>query len=63
MWITFLNRPEIVSRPFIDFSGHITADQLDFYTDASGAKDKGFGCVFGMRRTCGSREPGFIELF
>ena len=53
MWIAFLSRPEAVSRPFMNFSLHLTADQLDFFTDASGAKDKGFGCIFGTHWTCG----------
>ena len=43
VWLKFLQDPTSVCRPFIDFSDILTADILNFYTDASRAQDKGFG--------------------
>ena len=41
VWLSFINNPTIYCRPFIDFSSELQADDLDWYTDASGAV--GFG--------------------
>ena len=35
-WLTFLNDPVIYCRPFIDFSAVLSAEDLDWTTDASG---------------------------
>ena len=36
VWLRFLNKPEIYCRPFIDYSQILQAEDLDWYTDASG---------------------------
>ena len=46
----------------MDFSKNLTATELDFFTDVSGAIEKGFGAVFGNHWTYGKWEPGFIQL-
>lgn len=35
IWLQFLKTKEAVSRPFIDFTQVLHADQIDFYTDAA----------------------------
>ena len=51
VWKTFLEQPDSLCRPFMDFSEKLIADQMDFYTDALGSNKPGygFGCVFGKR--------------
>ena len=44
MWIKFLSNPTIYCRPFIDFSMVLEAEQLDWYTDASGVVGVGGIC-------------------
>ena len=44
MWLKFLETPTVYCRPFIDFSLILNADQLDWYTDASGII--GIGGIF-----------------
>ena len=41
VWLRFLNNPEIYCRPFIDYSIVLQADDLDWYTDASGVIGSG----------------------
>ena len=38
--------PRSYTRPFIDFTTKLTADEIDFYTDASGSAKLGYGCFF-----------------
>ena len=45
MWLTFLNHPAVFCRPFLDFSEVLIADEIDFYSDASGKI--GFGAICG----------------
>ena len=45
MWQRFLMHPTVYCRPFADFKEAIVADELDFYTDASGRI--GFGGLCG----------------
>ena len=40
VWHTFLSSPEVYTRPFMDFTDW-TAENLNFYTDASGSWEKG----------------------
>ena len=35
-WMSFLNKPTVYCRPFLDFESDLHPDQLDWYTDASG---------------------------
>ena len=41
VWVNFINNPIIYCRPFLDFGRTIEAQDLDWYTDASGSV--GFG--------------------
>ena len=36
MWKTFLSHPSIYARPFLDYLNTVSADQLEWFTDASG---------------------------
>ena len=44
VWMKFLHQPEVLCRPFMDFTKYWTADELDFYTDASGKLGMGGYC-------------------
>ena len=44
VWSVFVEHPSIFSRPFMDFNELLTADQIMFYTDASGKKGMGGLC-------------------
>ena len=44
IWLTFLSNPFVYCRPFIDFSKVLTAEELEWTTDASGKI--GFGGAF-----------------
>ena len=48
VWLNFINYPDVYCRPFLDFSVEIQADELDWYTDASGKIGFGgfHGCNF-----------------
>ena len=43
-WLVFLKSPNIFCRPFLDFSGSLVADEINFYTDASGRIGMGGIC-------------------
>ena len=45
IWLSFLEQPTVYSRPFIDFTEILTAEDLDLFTDASGKG--GCGAIFG----------------
>ena len=63
VWLKLLEHHRAVAlcRPFTDFSKEKTYVQLNFYTDASLAVEKGFGCVYNDRFTFGQWEPHFIS--
>ena len=62
VWKSFLMESTIgVCRPMIDLSEHLTATQIDFWTDASAAPDLGFGGVYGKHWLFGAWPPGFIK--
>ena len=44
MWLTFLEHPSAYSRPFLDFSKDIIADEIFMYSDASGKLGMGALC-------------------
>ena len=46
MWLTFLDHPSVFTRPFLDFTNTIMADEVDMYSDASGKL--GFGATCGQ---------------
>ena len=44
MWLTFLQHPTVFCRPFLDFSKFLVADEIDMFSDASGAIGMGAIC-------------------
>ena len=60
MWLEFLQKQDICSRPFIDFIKVLSADKINLYTDASRAAHQGFGCVFGNSWMQGTWEKNYI---
>ena len=59
MWTQFLNDPEVYCRPFLDFSQVITAETLDWFTDASGKIS--FGGIFEYRWFAGLWPESFLS--
>ena len=62
IWNLFLQHPSVFSRPFIDFSEFITADELDFYTDASGNFRLGFGGICGRSFMFQQWDTQFMQM-
>ena len=64
VWLQFLEtlNSSALCRPFVDFLKTLFADQIEFLTDALGAKNLGFGCFFRGCWTYGQWEPQLIEL-
>ena len=63
VWLQFLMNPElcqIVNRPMIDMDLSSYTD-IRFYSDASKAKNLGFGCTFGNNWIFGQWPQLFIE--
>ena len=60
VWEVFLSGDDSVMRPFIDMSEKVTADQLNFYSDASANRDLGFGAIFKNRWIFSKWEPNFV---
>ena len=44
MWLVFLQHPSVFCRPFLDFSKWVIADEIDMFSDASGAVGVGALC-------------------
>lgn len=61
MWLELFELGSTVCRPFMDFSETLLADQLNFYTDASLAADKGIGGVYNQSYFYGKYQQGFID--
>ena len=61
MWLKFLNEPTVYCRPFLDFTKIITADKLDWYTDASGRV--GFGGICGRKYFQGRWTNRFLRQY
>ena len=61
VWWEFLQSPESISRPFMDFVHTLIADEIDFFTDASEARNLGFGCIYGPNWAYNMWEPGFVS--
>ena len=63
VWIEFLseNAQVVVSRPMLDLSRQVTAEQLEFFSDATANEFLGFGSVFGNRWVWGTWPPGFVK--
>ena len=45
VWDKFLGSPEVVCRPFIDFTQDLSAQNIGMYSDASRSWTKGFGAL------------------
>ena len=65
VWRSFLSQEDasVVCRSMMDLTEHLTANQIDFWTDASATKHLGFGGVFGKHWLFGRWPPGFIETY
>ena len=61
IWEMFLQDISSITRPFVDMSKEITADELFFYSDASAKEDFGYGAVFGNRWIFGRWQENFIQ--
>ena len=64
VWLSFISDPDlasVVNRPMIGIRGQIDAEQLLFYSDASAAKNLGYGCIFNKNWIFGQWEPGFVQ--
>ena len=64
VWAQFLETPAAMYRPFIDFDAKtVHADEIDFHSDASGAKNLRCGAILGKAWFFTQWEPGFINTF
>ena len=65
IWRYFLlnYREAAVCRPMIDVNKSVAALELDFYSDASAAVDKGMGAIFGPHWFFARWENNFIQTF
>ena len=61
MWLVFLESPEVYYRLFIDFSSHLEAQTLDWYTDAVKALGKGFRGHHKQEWFCGIWNEDFLK--
>ena len=63
VWLNFLENASstVMARKFTDKHCFRDAQVLDFYSDASLAETKGFGCVFGPKYTWGQWDASFIR--
>ena len=59
MWEKFINHASIFSRPFLNYTDIVTADTIDFFTDASGKI--GFGGICGLVWMHGRWPKCFID--
>ena len=66
VWLHFLTYHKynlIINRPMIDLDMFDTSDQLRFYSNASAAKNLGYGCIFGTKWIFRQWEPFLIQQF
>ena len=63
VWKQFLESElsQVVCRPMLDLSEHVSAVELDFATDASAGETLGWGGVFGEHWIFGIWPPRFIK--
>ena len=63
VWLMFLTHPEfhrVVNRPMIDVDAFKVSEQICFYSDASVAKELGFGCIYNSSWIFKQWEPNSI---
>ena len=58
MWQVFINSADVFCQPFLDFSKSWNAEEVDFYSDASGKI--GFGGVCGTKYMHGTWDQQFL---
>ena len=65
VWKDFLTIKNLtpVCRPFVDLSQMMVVRELNFFSDASSGKSKGFGCYYKNEFIYGRWEKGYIENF
>ena len=64
VWLDFLEKdPMVVCRPFVDCAKVLVADQLRWFTDASGGESNGLGCVFNEKWCYTAWEKNFIKKY
>ena len=67
IWLKFLtddNLAGVVNRKMIDITQPFeTSKVIEFYSDASAAKEKGYGCVFNSHWMFGQWEQNYIEKY
>ena len=66
MWLQFLKYEDtrkVVNRPMMDLNLSTTSETLNFYSDASAAKQLGFGSTFGSKWLFGQWETNLIETY
>ena len=65
MWLDFLQEDNsAVCRPFVDFSVNTCAEEIKFFSDASGsAISSGLGCFFDGRWCYARWEDNFIQNY
>ena len=63
VWRIFLSNhhSRAVCRPMVDLATHLIATDISLVSDASAAKDLGFGAVFGTRWIFAQWEEGYIK--
>ena len=63
IWKQFLEHPQIVARPFMDFNTAVlTLVDIDMYSDASRNFKLGFGAYCGTEWTYGQWDARFMEI-
>ena len=61
IWLQFLQTPDVFCRPFIDFTSHVDATQLCWFTGAAKAIGKGYGGHYKSHWFTGVWEEKFLN--
>ena len=65
VWLEFLesdNLASVINHPMVDLmSSPITSTQIGFYSDASGSRKLGYGCILNTQWMMGKWDPQFID--
>ena len=63
-WLQFLEHPSSVARPMIDFDKcTFNAEELQFFSDATKARNLGYGTLFASHWCYQMWEPGLIQKY
>ena len=63
VWLHLLNHPSVYSRPFIDYSTTLSAQEIDMYSDATLNYDLGFAAYCQNSWLAGRWDKQFMEKF